>query len=175
MTLPYRLILVFVAFGLVCPPAFGQSSLSKTTLGKSQNGPEDLENSLVPGKPRVGKGEKKEEVDPRTLPSKTVKDTTFQGTLMDVGVDWTGAIKLQDKKAGGSTDKDPKAPNKTDGAGGKDAKASQQADTAGDKKASNPTQTGDSQNKEEKATPTKSDEKSPDKAKTSASKTDGDR
>jgi hypothetical protein len=175
MTLPYRFILVSAAFGLVCPPAFGQGSLSKTTLGKSQNSAEDLVNSLVPGKPRVGKGEKKEEVDPRALPSKTVKDTTFQGTLMDIGVNWTGDIKLQDKKPGGGSDKDSKAPTKTDGGAGQDSKASQQGDTAGDKKASNPTQTGDGQNKEEKATPTKSDEKSPDKAKTSASKTDGDR
>lgn len=174
---PYRLILIFAAFGLVCPLASGQAVLDKTDFGKSQNTAEDLQNSLIPGKPRaVGKGEKKEEVDPRSLPSKTVKDTTFQGTLLDIGVDWTGDIKLQDKKAGGSSDKNSKAPNKTDGGAGKDAKVSQPADSAGDKNsnASKAGQTGDGQNKDEKAKSVPS-EKSSDKEKTSASKPDGDR
>jgi hypothetical protein len=174
---PYRLILVFAAFGLVCPLASGQAVLDKTDFGKSQNTAEDLQNSLIPGKPRtVGKGEKKEEVDPRSLPSKTVKDTTFQGTLLDIGVDWTGDIKLQDKKAGGSSDKNSKAPNKTDGGAGKDAKVSQPTDSAGDKNsnASKAGQTGDGQNKDEKTKSVPS-EKSSDKEKTSASKPDGDR
>jgi len=178
MTPPYRLILIFAAFGLVCPLASGQAVLDKTDFGKSQNTAEDLANSLVPGKPRaVGKGEKKEEVDPRALPSKTVKDTTFQGTLMDIGVDWTGDIKLHDKKGGGSSDKDSKAPNKTDGGVGKDAKVSKPGGSASDKNsnASKPGQTGDGQNKDEKAKSVPSDEKSSDKEKTSAGKPDGGR
>jgi hypothetical protein len=173
----YRLTLVFAAFGLVCPLASGQAVLDKTDFGKSQNTAEDLQNSLIPGKPRtVGRGEKKEEVDPRSLPSKTVKDTTFQGTLLDIGVDWTGDIKLQDKKGGGSSDKDSKASNKTDGAAVKNAKVSQPGDSAGDKNsnASKAGQTGDGQNKDEKAKSVPS-EKSSDKEKTSASKPDGDR
>jgi hypothetical protein len=175
---PYRLILIFAAFGLVCPLASGQAVLDKTDFGKSQNTPEDLANSLVPGKPRaVGRGEKKEEVDPRSLTSKTVKDTTFQGTLMDIGVEGTGGVKLQDKKGGGISDKDSKASNKTDGVVGKDAKVSQPGGSAGDKNsnASKPAQTGDGQNKDEKAKSVPSDEKSSDKEKTSASKPDGDR
>jgi len=174
---PYRLILIFAAFGLVCPLASGQAVLDKTDFGKSQNTPEDLANSLVPGKPRtVGRGEKKEEVDPRSLPSKTVKDTTFEGTLLDIGFDRPGDIKLQDKKGGGSSDKDSKASNKTDGAAVKNAKVSQQGGSAGDKNsnASRPAQTGDGQNKDEKAKSVPS-EKSSDKEKTSASKPDGDR
>ena len=47
-------------------------------------------NSLVPGPKKFGKGEKKEEVDPKKLPSKTLHDKTFQGNLMDIGVDWNG-------------------------------------------------------------------------------------
>jgi len=177
MTPPYRLILIFAAFGLVCPLASGQAVLDKTDFGRSQNTPEDLANSLVPGKPRtVGRGEKKEEVDPRSLPSKTVKDTTFEGTLLDIGFDRTGDIKLQDKKGGGSSDKDSRALNKTDGGAAKDAKVSQPGDSAGDKNsnASKPSQTGDGQNKDEKAKSVPS-EKSSDKEKASASKPDGDR
>jgi hypothetical protein len=49
----YRLTLVFAAFGLVCPLASGQAVLDKTDFGKSQNTAEDLQNSLIPGKPSV--------------------------------------------------------------------------------------------------------------------------
>src|SRR2546430_5705047 len=86
----YGLIAALAAASLICPLARAQNSMSGTTLGKSQNGPEDLFNSLVPGPKRFDKGEKKEEVDPKKLPSKTIHDKTFQGNLMDIGVDWNG-------------------------------------------------------------------------------------
>ncbi len=170
------LILVSAACGFISPFASGQSALDQTTLGKSQNDSRDLANSLVPAKQRFDKGEKKEEVDPRTLPTKTVKDTTFQGTLMDIGVDWTGDIKLQDKKAAGGSDKDAKTPNKTDAE--KDSKASQQGDAAADKDSKGSKSTdarGDGQNKDQKAASAKSDGKAPEKEKASANKTDGNR
>src|SRR4029077_3500054 len=69
-----------ITFGFLSPLAFGQTSLDKTTLGKSQNSSEDLVNSLIPGPQRVGKGEKKSEVDPKTLQSKKSKKNTFPST-----------------------------------------------------------------------------------------------
>src|SRR2546428_673 len=73
----YRLIIVWVGWGLVSPLASAQNK-------QSQNTPLDIANSLVPGRPRVGR-EKTEEVDPQKLPSKSVKDTTFGGSLLDTG------------------------------------------------------------------------------------------
>ncbi len=75
--LPSRLSFVL----LLAPLAFGQGVVDKTDYGKSQNTQQDIVNSLVPGKPNLTKGEKKQEVDPRTLQSKTVKDPTFEGGL----------------------------------------------------------------------------------------------
>src|SRR5947209_12259928 len=90
----YRLppsVLFLVLFGFSTPLVFGQShALSKTDLGKSQNTAQDLQNSLVPGAPKFGKGEKKEEVDPKKLPSKKSNDTLFAGGLNDLGVNWSG-------------------------------------------------------------------------------------
>src|SRR2546430_13111294 len=86
----YGLIAALAAGLLICPLVRAQNAMSGTTLGKSQNSPEDLFNSLVPGPKRFDKGEKKEEVDPKKLPSKTIHDKTFQGNLMDIGVDWNG-------------------------------------------------------------------------------------
>src|SRR6266478_3787046 len=156
-----RLIVVSAAFGLVSPFASGQSALNKTTLGKSQNDERDLANSLVPGKPRFGKGEKKEEVDPQKLPTKAIKDPKFQGSLLDEGLDSSAETKSQDEKGGSGSEKD--------------SKVSKQAATSGDKdlKGSKSTQTGDGQNKDQKATSAKSDEKAPEKDKASATKTDG--
>ncbi len=152
------LILVSAAFGLVSPFASGQSAL--TTLGGSQNDSRDLMNSLIPGKPRLGK-EKKEEVDPQKLPTKAIKDPKFQGSLLDEGLDSSAETKSQDGKGGSGSEKD--------------SKVSKQAATSGDKdlKGSKSTQTGDGQNKDQKATSAKSDEKAPEKEKASASKTDG--
>jgi len=152
------LILVSAAFGLVSPFASGQSAL--TTLGGSQNDSRDLMNSLIPGKPRLGK-EKKEEVDPQKLPTKAIKDPKFQGSLLDEGLDSSAETKSQDGKGGSGSEKD--------------SKVSKQAATSGDKdlKGSKSTQTGDGQNKDQKATSAKSDETAPEKEKASASKTDG--
>ena len=163
MKASYKLILISAAFGLVSPLASGQSPLSGTTLGKSQNNGRDLANSLVPGKPRLGKGEKKEEVDPQKLPTKAIKDPRFQGSLLDEGLDSSAETKSQDEKGVSGSEKD--------------SKVSKQAATSGDKdsKGSKSTQTGDGQNKDQKATSAKSDEKAPEKEKASANKTDGNR
>ena len=163
MKASYKLILISAAFGLVSPLASGQSPLSGTTLGKSQNNGRDLANSLVPGKPRLGKGEKKEEVDPQKLPTKAIKDPRFQGSLLDEGLDSSAETKSQDEKGVSGSEKD--------------SKVSKQAATSGDKdsKVSKSTQTGDGQNKDQKATSAKSDEKTPEKEKTSPNKTDGNR
>src|SRR6267378_3105608 len=110
------LLLPLLAFCslLLAPFAHGQSALGKTSLGKSQNSSEDLVNSLTPGKPNLTKGEKKEEVDPKKLPSKSMKDPMFQGTLMDVDIDWTGD-KLG--KPHTASDANSKASNQEDAAG----------------------------------------------------------
>ncbi len=155
-----RLTIFLLACVVVSPLAHGQGVLSKTTLGKSQNDSRDRANSLIPGKPRLGK-EKKEEVDPQKLPTKAIKDPKFQGSLLDEGLDSSAETKSQDGKGGSGSEKD--------------SKVSKQAATSGDKdlKGSKSTQTGDGQNKDQKATSAKSDEKAPEKEKASASKTDG--
>ena len=157
-----RLILVLAACGFICPLAHGQSSLSGTSLGKSQNDSRDLTNSLIPGKPRLGK-EKKEEVDPQKLPTKAIKDPKFQGSLLDEGLDSSAETKSQDEKGVGGSEKD--------------SKVSKQAATSGDKdsKVSKPTQAGDGKNKDQKAASAAADEKAPEKEKASANKTDGNR
>src|SRR2546421_4332588 len=86
MLLPLLLALCAL---FAAPVARGQN-LSGTDYGKSQNTTQDLANSLTPGKERAGKGEKKSEVDPKTLQSKTIKDKTFEGGLNDIDVDWNG-------------------------------------------------------------------------------------
>lgn len=63
-----------------------QNALDRTTLGQSQNDGRDLVNSLVPGEKKFGKGEKKQEVNSAELKSKTVKDTTFGGSLLNMGI-----------------------------------------------------------------------------------------
>jgi len=164
MKASYKLILVSAAFGLVSPFASGQSPLSGTTLGKSQNDSRDLTNSLVPGKPRFGKGEKKEEVDPRTLPTKTVKDPKFQGSLLDEGLGSSAETKSQDEKGVGGSEKDSNVSKQAATSGDKDSKVSKSTDAR-----------GDGQNKDQKATSAAADEKTPEKEKASANKTDGNR
>ena len=200
--------LVFAGSVLFSAAAFGQAGeaiLDKTTLGASQNDYRDLQNSLiVPKRNHIGK-EKTGEVDLKTLQTKTSKDTPFQGTLMDLDVDWHGD-KLGKPHTSG--DNDSKGSKTADAGGEKDAKVSKQADTSGesgsqdanftaggreplanrpreagdsvsgkprDPKASKSTQTGDDQKKDQKATSAKSDEKPSEKEKASAGKPDGDR
>ncbi len=160
MKASYKLILISAACGFISPLARGQGALNGTTLGKSQNDSRDLANSLIPGKPRLGK-EKKEEVDPQKLPSKAIKDPKFQGSLLDEGLDSSAETKSQVEKAASSSDKDPKPSKPADAANDKDSKASKSA------------QVGDGQSKDQKATAVRSDEKAPEKEKASAGKTDG--
>jgi hypothetical protein len=171
----YRLIFVFAAYGMIAPLASGQQAiLDKTTLGASQNDSRDLANSLVvPKRTNFGK-EKKEEVDLKTLQSKSSKDTTFQGNLMDLDLDWGGEKLGKPASSGG---KDSKGSKTADAGGEKDAKVSKQADTSGDKdpKTSKSTQAGDDQNKDQKAKSAAADEKASEKEKASARKPDGNR
>jgi len=164
MKASYKLILISAAFGLVSPFASGQSPLSGTTLGKSQNDSRDLTNSLVPGKQRFGKGEKKEEVDPQKLPTKAIKDPKFQGSLLDEGLGSSAETKSQDEKGVGGSEKDSNVSKQAATSGDKDSKVSKSTDAR-----------GDGQNKDQKATSAKSDEKAPEKEKASANKPDGNR
>jgi hypothetical protein len=124
---------------------------------------------MIPGKKRYDKGEKKEEVDLKTLQTKSTKDATFQGNLMDIDLDWGGS-KLGKPPSTG--DKDSKT---ADAAGAKDSKVPQQADASGKKepKASKSAQ-GDDQNKDQKAKSSTSGEKPSEKEKAAATKPDGD-
>jgi hypothetical protein len=165
--------LVFAGCGLITPLASGQAVLDKTTFGSSQNDSRDLANSLiVPKRTNFGK-EKKEEVDLKTLQTKSSKDTTFRGNLMDLDLDWRGG------KMGklGSGEKDSKGSKTADADGEKDSKVSKQADASGDRdpKASKSTQAGDDQGKDQKATSATSAEKTPEKEKASTTKPDPDR
>lgn len=64
----------------------GDAALAKTTFGHSQNDARDYVNSLVPGEKKFGKHEKKEEVNSAELKSKQLKDTTFGGSLLNMGI-----------------------------------------------------------------------------------------
>lgn len=157
----WRLVLLFSAFGFLAPPAYSQSSLGNTTLGKSQNSSQDLMNSLIPGPEKYGKSEKKSEVDPKTLQSKKSNDTTFSGGINDIGVDWRSNGMGKPHTA---ADADPKKskPSNAD-AEEKKATASKSADTS-----------ETAQSKEQKTASTH-DEKSSSKEKASAAaRTDGD-
>jgi hypothetical protein len=93
-----RLILLGAVSALVFPftQARGQAVLGKTTLGSSQNDSRDLVNSMVAPPKRYGKGEKKEEVNAAELKSKTTKDTTFGGSLLNMGI--SGAAPKLDEQ-----------------------------------------------------------------------------
>src|SRR5207244_8111677 len=147
------------------PAARGQGAPGKTTYGKSQNSAEGLENSLIPGKPNLTKGEKKAEVDARTLQSKKMKDPTFEGGLMDVGVDWTGSGKFG--KPRNANESDSKAQKKTEATD--DSKAAAKNPEPAHDKDSKPLKSepaGD-QNKEQKQTSAAANEKPSEKEKTS--------
>ena len=180
MTPPYRLILIFAGFGLVCPLAHGQEAiLDKTTLGHSQNDGRDLQNSLIVPKHVNIKGEKTEQVDPQKLSSRSTKDAKFQGSLLEMGLGSTGDPDAHQEKLRSATDQDSKAAKEADAGSEKDLKSSKQADASGDKeKPSKSADTGgDGQSKENKATSAAAaEEKSSGSAtaKSSASKPDGD-
>jgi hypothetical protein len=93
-----RLILLGAVSALVFPltQARGQAVLDKTTLGSSQNDSRDLVNSLVAAPQRYGKGEKKEQINAAQLKSKANKDTTFGGSLLNMGI--SGAAPKLDEQ-----------------------------------------------------------------------------
>src|SRR6476619_1780601 len=114
-----RAFVMILAFGALT--TYGQDRHTQgTTLGQSQNTPQDLANSLVVNnRPKVGK-EKKEEVDPKKLVSNKSADTTFSGGRNDVNRDWTA--NNMGKPHGTSAD-DSKAGQKSDTAVQKNLKA----------------------------------------------------
>jgi len=198
MLLPLLLALCSL---FLAPVARGQAALNGTEYGKSQNTAQDLVNSLTPGKERFGKGEKKSEVDPKTLRSKTIKDKTFEGGLNDIDVDWNGdkigkppSSQGANSTAGGreasanrSREAGNASPARTSVSGepstNADSKTSKPADAAAEKDSKASSQTSaagqsekakSDQNKEQKATAAAAEQKPSEKEKTSASKTDGD-
>src|SRR6266403_2969835 len=178
MKLTYRFIIVLAVCGLVAPLARGQAVLDKTTLGQSQNDARDLQNSLIVPKRSSIKGEKTEQVDPQKLPSRSVKDAKFQGSLLEMGLGSTDDPDLHQEKARSATDKDSKPAKEANAGSEKDSRVSKQADPSGDKekpsKSADPA--GHGQNKDQKATSAAADEKSSGNAtvKASATKPDGD-
>jgi hypothetical protein len=155
-----RLTVLSLAFGFMAPLAFGQSVLGKTDLGKSQNTSEDLMNSLIVNKqPKVGKGEKKEEVDPKKLQSKTTNDKTFSGSLNDIGLDW-GGDKMGKPHAGSAGEAESKNAKQSEATGEKSA--SKTADASNDKKSTAATNV-DPAKQQTSTSSTASNEKSPDK------------
>ena len=86
-------IILPVALMIIATPATrGQaqqgepSVLGKTSLGRSQNDDRDLANSLVGAPQKFGKGEKKSQVNAAELKSKSIKDATFGGSLLNEGI-----------------------------------------------------------------------------------------
>jgi hypothetical protein len=93
-----KFILLIAICLSVAPVARGQSALDKTTLGQSQNDSRDLANSLTGAPPpRYGKGEKKQEINAAELKSTSTKDTTFGGSLLNMGIRGA-APKLDEQK-----------------------------------------------------------------------------
>ena len=72
---------------MISPRAQAQGVVDKTSLGKSQNDDRDLVNSLIPGQEKFGHGEKKTQVSAAELKSKSIKDSTFGGSLLNMGID----------------------------------------------------------------------------------------
>lgn len=188
---PVYLIIAFsLACGLLPSLAHGQGALDNTTLGKPQNDARDLANSMVPvEKKYTGKGEKKEQVSAAELKSKSIKDSTFGGSLLNMGID-PSAPKLDEQKLHSAvTEKEPQASKQTEvpvtkasteaPAVEKEGSFSNLSDTAmlaqqvepsaaaGNESKPSTSSSGEGQKKEEKAT-----DKEKDKA--SANKTDGD-
>ena len=171
-----QLIVLAAVVGLVAPLARGQAILDKTTLGQSQNDARDLQNSLIVPKRVSIKGEKTEQVDAQKLSSRSVKDAKFQGSLLDMGLGSTDDPDLHQEKARSATDQDSKPAKEANAGSEKDSRVSKQADAPTDKeKPSKSADTGgDGQNKDQKATSVRSDEKPAEKEKAPATKTDGD-
>ncbi|HST29437.1 MAG TPA: hypothetical protein VLK27_01200 [Chthoniobacterales bacterium] len=90
----------------IAPLAHAQAVLNNTTLGQRQNDDRDLVNSLVPGPQKYGKGEKKSQVSAAELKSKSIKDATFGGSLMNIGID-AAVPKLDGSKEHSAPSEEP--------------------------------------------------------------------
>src|SRR5438045_9665074 len=97
MRATFLLLFSFGAALFVAPLADGQAVLKNTSLGQSQNDERDLANSLTAGPQKYGKGEKKAQVNSTDLKSKSIKDATFGGSLLNIGID-PAAPKLDASK-----------------------------------------------------------------------------
>jgi hypothetical protein len=118
---------------MVPSPVRAQSSVEQTTLGKDQNDNRDYVNSLMPGPQRFGKGEKKVQINSAELKSKSLKDATFGGSLLNMGID-DGAPKLDESKlhnAQTETDKDSAASRQQTAATEKESAAAEKQPAAG--------------------------------------------
>ena len=153
------LILVPVAVAFTVWPVSAQQGLEGVGKG-SHNTAQDRYNSLIPGPPRRGK-EKMEQVDAQKLPTKTVTDTKFQGSLLDVGLGSTGETRSHEEKAPSNGDKEK--PSKPADAGSDKEKVSKSTDSGGDR-----------HTKDQKATPVRSDEKASGSSTEKASPTKND-
>ena len=93
------LVLILAGAGVMVPSlALAQTVIDKTTLGQSQNDQRDLANSLVAGPQKYGKGEKKAQISASELKSKGLKDSTFGGSLLNMGIDPSSQPKLDTSK-----------------------------------------------------------------------------
>lgn len=129
------LILIFLATVIASPLAYGQLAptdpgvLGKTTFGQSQNDERDLANSLVAGPQKYGKGEKKQLVSAADLKSKSLKDSTFGGSLLNIGIPSTepklDEAKLRTAPAEGAASASKEQPATTE----KESNASKQTAT----------------------------------------------
>lgn len=156
--------LAFSSFGF----AQGPAALSDTDLGKSQNTPRDLANSLVPGQPNLSKGEKKSEVDPKTLQSKKMKDSAFEGGLNDLDLDWRSDKMAKPRMTSNSeANSNTSAQKEHSTADEASTGAKQKSDVKAEKKSG-------SDSAHEKGTAATA-EKTSEKEKSSATKSDGDR
>jgi hypothetical protein len=197
-------ILLGAACVIVLPLARapGQAVLDKTTFGQSQNDSRDLVNSMVPGPQRFGKGEKKGEVNAADLKSKSLKDSTFGGSLLNMGI--AGAEpKLDEQKLHNAQSEEAKPSKESQAGSAKESKRSEpvqeqqsgfsnlaetatlakaldQADAQAksESKASNSTaasSTSEPQDKQQRSTSTAADEKpsATSTEKSSAAKPDG--
>jgi hypothetical protein len=178
MKLICKLILLIAVCVFVSPPARAQdpAGLGKTTLGQSQNDSRDLVNSLVPGEKRYGKGEKKEQVNPAELKSKSTKDATFGGSLLDMGI--VGAEpKLDEQKLHSAPSENDSKPSKESHATSvKESKQSESAASDKEPRVFTPA-VGDAQNKEQKGSTSNATDQKPSTTSTekSATKPDGGR
>jgi hypothetical protein len=92
----FVLLLVAVGFAPTKASAQGGPQSILGDLGSKKNGPDDIANSLIAAPPKYGKGEKKEQINSTQLKSKSIKDTTFGGSVLNAGI--TGAEPKLDEK-----------------------------------------------------------------------------